>query len=47
MATKGQAITSDECYNLGIEVDYSEKGAYGKAKAQFKKKYVYIKNEDR
>ena len=47
MATKGQAITSDECYKLGIEVDYSEGGTYGKAKAQFKKKYVYIKKADR
>lgn len=47
MATKGKAITSDECFKLGIEVDYSEKGAYGKAKAQFKKKYVYIRKADR
>jgi hypothetical protein len=47
VATKGQAISSDECLNLGIEVDYSENGAYGKAKAQFKKKFVYTKKADR
>lgn len=47
VATKGQAITSDECFKLGIKVDYAEDGAYGKAKAQFKKKYVYIKKADR
>lgn len=47
VATKGKAITSDECYKLGIEVDYSENGAYGKAKAEFKKKYVYIKKAER
>ena len=40
VATKGQAITSDECYKLGIEVDYDK--AYNKAKADFKKKYVYV-----
>ena len=47
VATKGQAITSDECFKMGLEVDYSEKGAYGKAKAEFKKKYVYTKKADR
>lgn len=47
VATKGQAVSSDECFNLGIEVDYSEGSAYGKAKAQFKKKFVYIKKADR
>lgn len=47
VATKGQAVSSDECFKLGIEVDYSENSAYGKAKAQFKKKYVYVKVEDR
>ena len=46
VATKGQAVSSDECYKLGIEVDYAEKSAYGKAKAEFKKKYVYIKKAD-
>lgn len=40
VATKGQAITSDECYKLGIEVDYDK--SYNKAKAEFKKKYVYV-----
>ena len=40
VATKGQAITSDECYKLGIEVDYDK--TYNKAKADFKKKYAYV-----
>ena len=40
VATKGKAITSDECYKLGIEVDYGK--AYNKAKEDFKKKYVYV-----
>ena len=47
VATKGQAISSDECYKNGIEVDFTEDGAYNKAKAQFKKKYIYIKKADR
>ena len=47
VATKGQAITSDECYKLGIEVDHSENSAYGKAKAKFKEKYIYTKKADR
>lgn len=45
VATKGQAVSSDECLKLGIEVDY--KDAYAKAKESFKKKYVYIKKADR
>lgn len=40
VATNGQAITSDECYKLGIEVDYEK--SYNKAKADFKKKFVYV-----
>ena len=47
VATKGQAITSDECYKMGIEVDFAENGAYKKAKAQFTKKYIYTKKADR
>jgi hypothetical protein len=47
VATKGKAVSSDECFKLGIEVDYSDKGAYGKAKAEFKKKYKYIPKADR
>lgn len=47
VATKGQAITSDECYKLGIEVDFAEGKAYNKAKTEFKKKYVYVAKEDR
>ena len=45
VATKGQAITSDECFKLGIEVDYDK--SYNKAKADFKKKYVYVAKENR
>lgn len=45
VATKGQAISSDECYKLGIEVDYDK--SYNKAKADFKKKYVYVAKENR
>lgn len=45
VATKGEAITSDECYKLGIEVDYDK--AYNKAKEDFKKKYVYIAKGER
>jgi hypothetical protein len=45
VATKGKAISSDECYKLGIEVDYSN--AYNKAKEDFKKKYVYVAKEKR
>ena len=40
VATKGKALTSDECYKNGIEVDFEN--AYNKAKADFKKKYVYV-----
>jgi hypothetical protein len=47
VATKGKAISSDECFKLGIEVDYTEGSAYGKAKADFKKKFKYIKVESR
>ena len=47
VATKGKAITSDECYKLGIEVDYAEGKSYNKAKEEFKKKYVYVAKENR
>lgn len=47
VATKGKAITSDECFKMGIEVDYAEGSAYAKAKETFKKKFVYIKKADR
>lgn len=40
VATKGKALTSDECVKNGIEVDYEK--AYNKAKDDFKKKYVYV-----
>ena len=45
VATKGKAITSDECYKLGLEVDYGT--AYNKAKEEFKKKYAYVANNAR
>lgn len=47
VATKGKAINSDECYKQGIEVDFSEDGAYYKAKADFNKKFTYVKKSDR
>ena len=47
VATKGKAISSDECFKMGIEVDYAEGSAYAKAKAQFKNKYKYTKKADR
>lgn len=47
VATKGKAITSDECYKLGIEVDFAEGKAYNKAKEDFKKKYVYVSKTNR
>jgi DNA mismatch repair ATPase MutL len=40
VATKGKALTSDECHKNNIEVDYEV--AYNKAKDDFKKKYVYV-----
>ena len=45
VATKGKALTSDECYKNGIEVDF--KGAYNKAKEEFKKKYIYVAKGNR
>ena len=45
VATKGQALTSDECHKLGLEVDYEV--AYNKAKADFRKKYVYVAKKER
>ena len=47
VATKGQAVSSDECFKMGIKVDYAEGSAYAKAKDTFKKKYVYTKMADR
>lgn len=47
VATNGRAVSSDECFKLGIEVDYAENSAYSKAKTAFKKKFAYIKKEDR
>lgn len=47
VATKGKAITSDECFKMGIEVDFAEGKAYSKAKAEFKNKYKYVKKADR
>ena len=45
VATKGKALTSDECVKHNIEVDYDK--AYNKAKADFKKKYAYVAKKDR
>lgn len=46
-ATDGQFLDSDKAYKAGIRIDYSEKGKYAKAKAEFEKKYPYIKKADR
>ena len=45
VATKGQALTSDECLKLGLTVDYEN--GYNKAKDTFKKKFVYVAKKDR
>lgn len=45
VATNGQALTSDECLKLGLEVDYEK--TYNKAKADFRKKYVYVAKSER
>ena len=47
VATNGQAIDSNGCYKLGIEVDFSPNGAYYTAKAEFDKAYPYTKKADR
>lgn len=45
VATKGQALTSDECLKFNLKVDYEN--CYNKAKDAFKKKYVYVAKKDR
>ena len=45
VATKGQALTSDECLKLNLKVDYEN--GYNKAKDAFKKKFVYVAKKDR
>lgn len=45
VATKGQALTSDECLKLKLAVDYEN--GYNKAKDAFKKKFVYVAKKDR
>ena len=46
-ATNGQFLDSNKAYEAGIKIDYSEGGAYYKAKAEFEKKFVYVKKSDR
>lgn len=43
--TKGQAKNLAEAKKLGFEIDFDK--AWAKAKAEFEKKYVYVKAEDR
>ena len=47
VATNGQALTSDEVFKKKLTVDFSEEGAYYKAKADFEKKFPYTKKSDR
>lgn len=46
-ATNGEFMDSKKAYDAGIRIDYSEGGAYAKAKKEFEKKFKYIKKEDR
>lgn len=46
-ATNGEYMDSKKAYAAGIRIDYSEGGAYAKAKAEFEKKFKYVKKEDR
>lgn len=43
--TKGQAKNLADARKLGFEIDFDK--AWNKAKAEFEKKYVYVKAEDR
>ena len=43
--TKGQARNLADAKKLGFEIDFDK--AWNKAKAEFEKKYVYVKAEDR
>ena len=47
MATDGKYWDSQKAYDAGIRIDYSEGGTYKKAKAEFEKKFKYVKKEDR
>lgn len=46
-ATNGQYLDSQKAYDDGVRIDYSEDSAYFKAKAEFEKKFKYIKKADR
>lgn len=46
-ATNGEYMDSKKAYEAGIRIDYSEGGAYYKAKDEFEKKFKYVKKEDR
>jgi hypothetical protein len=47
VATDGKAITSEEAFKAKLTIDFSENGAYYKAKAEFEKKFPYTKKADR
>lgn len=46
-STQGEFMDSKKAYDAGIRIDYSEDGAYAKAKAEFEKKFKYVKKGDR
>lgn len=46
-ATNGEYLDAKKAYDAGIRIDYSENGAYYKAKAEFEKKFKYVKKSDR
>ena len=47
VASNGACITSDEAFKLKIKIDFSANSPYYKAKAEFEKKFPYIKASDR
>lgn len=47
MATNGKYWDSDKAYKNGFKIDYSDNGAYYKAKALFEETFKYIKKCDR
>lgn len=46
-ATNGEHLDPKKAYEAGVRIDYSEGGAYAKAKAEFEKKFKYVKKGDR
>ena len=46
-ATNGEYLDAKKAYDAGVRIDYSENGAYYKAKAEFEKKFKYVKKSER